>query len=110
MALAPIRGAPPGAPIPDFPIDNPKAEPPQSNPAPASVDQPTIPPARRPYAPIEIGGGGITLTLSVTPEQPAIARASMTIHVVVGSCTHGYLRMSAARARVFLTDLRSQHY
>ena len=33
MTLAPIRGAPPGAPNPDFPIEEPKAKPPQSTPA-----------------------------------------------------------------------------
>jgi hypothetical protein len=32
--------------------------------------------------PIEIGGSGITLAFRVIPELPAIARASMTIHIV----------------------------
>ena len=56
---------------------------------------------------------GIVLTFRVIPEQPAIARASMTVHVVAdavgrsSSHTLGFLRMSAANARAFLTDLRN---
>jgi hypothetical protein len=67
---------------------------------------------RQPQTPIEIGGSGITLTFRVIPEIPAITRASMAIHVVanpVGSSaahTLGFLRMSDANARAFLTGLR----
>ena len=74
---------------------------------------PQISPTRQRHTPIEIGGGGITLTFTVIPELPAIARASMTVHIVadaVGpSSSHslGFLRMSAANARAFLTDLRN---
>jgi hypothetical protein len=113
MTLAPIRGAPPGAPIPDFPIEEPRAKPAQSTAAPASGDQPPVSPVRRRQTPIEIGGGGITLTFRVIPELPAIARASMTVHIVadaVGpSSSHalGFLRMSAGNARAFLTDLQN---
>ena len=113
MTLAPIRGAPPGAPIPDFPIEESRVKPAEPTAAPTSGDQPRVSPARRRHTPIEIGGGGITLTFRVIPEQPAIARASMTIHVVAdaaGSSSPpalGILQMSAANARAFLTDLRN---
>jgi hypothetical protein len=63
-------------------------------------------PARQRHTPIEIGGSGITLTFSVILEMPAISRASMTIHVVVGTMAFGFVRMSATNARAFLTDLR----
>jgi hypothetical protein len=112
MTLAPIRGAPPGAPIPDFPIKEPRVTPAEPTAAPASGDHPPISHIRQRQTPIEIGGNGITLTFRVIPELPAIARASMTIHIVadaVGpSPSHmvGFLRMSAANARAFLTDLR----
>ena len=108
MTLAPIRGAPPGAPIPDFPVEEPRAKPAQPTAAPASGDQPPI---RQRHTPIEIGGGGIVLTFRVIPELPAVARASMTVHIVAGAAgpsasqTLGFLRMSAANARAFLTDL-----
>ena len=113
MTLAPIRGAPPGAPNPDFPVEETRVNPAQPTAAPASSDQPAISPVRRSYAPIQIGGSGITLTFTVIPELPAIARASMTIHIVAdavgpsSSHTLGFLRMSAANARTFLTDLRN---
>jgi hypothetical protein len=113
MPLAPIRGAPPGAPNPNFPIEEPRAKPAQLTAAPASGDQPPISPMRRRQTPIEIGGSGIVLKFRVIPELPAIARASMTVHMVadaVGpslSHTLGVLRMSAANARAFLTDLRN---
>ena len=113
MTLAPIRGAPPGAPIPDFPIEEPRVKPAQPTAAPASGDQPPISPIRQRQTPIEIGGSGIVLTFRVIPEQPAIARASMTVHIVAdaagpsSSHTLGFLRMSAANARAFLTDLRN---
>ena len=107
MTLAPIRGAPPGAPNPDFPIAEPKVKPVEPTTAPASDDQPPTPPVRQRNAPIEINGAGITFTFKVIPEQPAIARASMTIHVAAGSHAVGFLRMSASNARKFLTDLRN---
>jgi hypothetical protein len=111
MTLAPIRGAPPGAFIPDFPIEEPRAKPAQPTEAPVSGDQPQISPMRQRQTPVEIGGSGITLTFKIIPELPAIMRASMTIHVVAdpvgrySAHTVGFLRMSAASARTFLTDL-----
>jgi len=113
MTLAPIRGAPPGAPIPDFPIEEPRVKPAEPSAMPASDGHLPISPIRRRYTPIEIGGNGIALTFTVIPELPAIARASMTVHIVadaVGrSCsqTLGFLQMSAANARAFLSDLRN---
>lgn len=113
MTLAPIRGTPPGAPIPGFPIKEPVATPAQPTAAPAQVDQPEVLPTRQPQTPITIGGSGITLTFRIIPELPAISRASMTIHVVADaggpspSRTLGFLRLSAANARMFLTDLRN---
>jgi hypothetical protein len=113
MALAPIRGAPPGAPIPDFPIEEPRVKPAELTATTPSGDQPPMTPIRRRHTPIEIGGSGITLTFRVIPELPAIARASMTVHIVAdavgrsSSHTLGFLRMSAANARAFLTDLRN---
>lgn len=112
MTLAPIRGAPPGASIPGFPVEGPRAKPAQLTAAPASDDQPTISPIRQRQSPIEIAGSGTTLTFGAIPELPAITRASVTIHVVAdavgqsSSHTLAFLRMSAANARVFLTDLR----
>ena len=107
MTLAPIRGAPPGAPIPDFPIEEPKVTPAQPTTTPASGDQPTTSPIRRRQTPIEIGDSSISFTFRVIPELPAIARASMTVHIVDASHKLGFLRMSAANARAFLTDLRN---
>ena len=110
MGLAPIRGAPPGALNPDFPSKKPTPKPAQPIPAPDSVDQPATPPARLKHTPIEIGGGGVTFTFRIIPEQPAIARASMTVHIVaVGSSSRrvGFMRMSASNARKFLTNLRN---
>src|SRR4051794_38455446 len=109
MTLAPIRGAPPGAPIPDFPVEKPQVKPAQPTVAPAAGDQPSVRPRQTPF---EIGGSGITLTFSVVAELPAIARASMTVHIVAdaarpsSSHTSDFLRMSAANARTFLADLR----
>jgi hypothetical protein len=76
-----------------------------------SPDDPLpIVPARQRGAPIDVGVGA-TLTFTVIPEQPAISRAVMTIHVMAveaGSpCKLGFLRMSAENARTFLTDLRN---
>jgi hypothetical protein len=113
MTLAPIRGAPPGAPIPDFPIEEPRAESAGPTATPVSGDLPPLSRIRRRHTPIEVGGGGIVLTFRVIPELPAIARASMTIHIVAdaagssSSDTLGFLRMSAANARTFLTDLQN---
>ena len=113
MTLAPIRGAPPGAPIPDFPVDEPKAKAAQPSAATVPDDQPEEPPRRQPYTPIEVRGNGIVLTFRVIPELPAISRASMTIHMAAqptgasSSSLLGFLRMSAAHARTFLASLRN---
>ena len=113
MTLAPIRGAPPGASIPDFPTEEPKAGPPRQSAAPPCGDQSQAVPQRRRYTPVEIGGDGVTLTFTVVPEIPAIMRASMTVHVIANpgertpSHTLGFLRMSTAKAKEFLTDLRA---
>ncbi len=112
MTFAPIRGAPPGAPIPDFPIEEPKAKPVRPTAAPASGDLPHASPRRQPHTPIEIGGDGNSLTFRVIAEIPAIMRPSMTIHVNVdtsepaASHTLGFIRMSAANARELLSNLR----
>ena len=113
MTLAPIRGAPPGAPIPDFPVEKPTAEPSLTTAAPTADDQPHLLAPRQPHTPIEIPGDQFTLTFRVIPEQPAISRASMTIHVVAHidgdvSRTVGHLKMSARGAMRFLTDLRNR--
>ena len=117
MTLSPIRGAPPGAPIPDFPMDQTPAQPVQPMAAPASGDQPPPCPMRERQRPIEIGGRGISLIFGIIPEQPAIARASMTIHIIAKtvaapSPSHplGFLRMSASNARAFLIALRNGAY
>ena len=111
MTLAPIRGAPPGAPNPDFPIEQPKVEAAQSTEVPVSVDNPLLPMKRQRGSPIEIVGDGYVVTFRVVPELPAIMRASMTVHIseVEPSSSHtlGFLRMLAANARAFLTDLRN---
>ena len=79
MTLALIRGAPPGAPISDFPIEEPSVKLAQPTAAPASGEQPQKSPIRRRLTPIEIGGRGTTLTFRVIPELPPITRASMTV-------------------------------
>jgi hypothetical protein len=113
MTLAPIRGAPPGAPIPDFPVEEAREKPAQPIATPDPGHQPQETRIRQRQTPIEIRGGGIVLTFRVIPEQPAISRASMTVHIVtdaVGSSSShplGFLRMSAANAKVFLSDLRN---
>lgn len=113
MTLAPIRGAPPGASIPDFPVEKPTAEPSLATAAPTADDQRHLPAARQAHTPIEIPGDRFTITFRVIPEQPAISRPSMTIHVgahIEGhvSRTVGLLRMSASNAMRFLTDLRNR--
>jgi hypothetical protein len=114
MTLAPIRGAPPGANVPAFPVEEPKAKQAQPTAATASGDQVRPSPMRQPHMPIAIGGSGITLTFTVMPEQPAISRPSMTIDGVAdpkGSSSSdmvGFLRMSAVTARAFLADLRGR--
>jgi hypothetical protein len=115
MTLAPIRGAPPGAPIPAFPVDEPKAKPVKPTATPACDNQLDAAPRRQPHTPIEIGGGGNTLVFRVIAEIPAIMRPSMTIHVIADAAepssahTLGFLRMSAANAREFLAKLRDRH-
>lgn len=113
MTLTPIRGAPPGASIPDFPVEKPTTEPSPATAAPTTGNQRHLPPPRQPYAPIEIPGDRFTLAFRVIPEQPAISRPTMTIHVVAHikgdvSYTVGHLKMSASDARRFLTDLRNR--
>lgn len=111
MSLAPIRGAPPGAPNPDFPTGGAAAKPAAANVTPPSGVLPQIVPRRQRGAPIEFGDQAVTLTFQVTPELPAISRAMMIVHVTaVGpGATHrpGFLQMSAAKARRFLIDLRN---
>jgi hypothetical protein len=113
MTLAPIRGAPPGAPVPDFPIAEPRATPAEPTATPATGVQSPLSPVRRSHTAIELSSGGFTLTFRVIPELPAIMRASMTVHIVADaagrSSSHpiGFLRMSAAKARTFLADLRN---
>jgi hypothetical protein len=113
MTLAPIRGAPLGASIPDFPVEKPPTQPSPTTARPTTDDQRHLPAGRHPHAPIEIPGDRFTLTFRVIPEQPAISRPSMTIHVVVhieGHVSHtvGLLKMSASDAVRFLTDLRNR--
>jgi hypothetical protein len=105
MTLAPIRGAPPGAPNPDFPVENPRTRPAQPIAAQTSDNKPPLPPVRQRHTPIQIDGGGATFTFKVIPEQAAIARASLTVHVTAGPHALGFLRMSASNARRFLIDL-----
>src|SRR5215471_8134034 len=112
MTLAPIRGAPPGAPNPPFPIEEPEREPIQPTLARISEEKVQLPPSRQRGTPIEIHAPGTVLIFSVIPEQPAIARASMTIHIADNSADRcssqslGFLRMSDAKAREFLTGMR----
>jgi hypothetical protein len=112
MTLAPIRGAPVGASVPDFPGEDRRAKPAQPTAAPATDDQPALSPMRQRHTPIDIAGNGITLKFAIIPELPAISRASMSVHVVAlavgpsASRSLGFLRMSTANARAFLTDLR----
>lgn len=111
MTLAPIRGAPPGAPNPDFPVSGAVARPASPNTTSLSDAPPEVVARRQRGAPIEIRSHGITLTFRVVPEFPAISRAMMTVHVMAveagSSHRFGFLQMSAASARVFLTDLRN---
>ena len=117
MPLAPIRGAPPGAPIPDFPRDVPAAEtvhPPA--PAPTTVhDSPAASRPRRPYSPFEIRGDETTLSFTVIPELPAIRRSSMLVRIsadtTAGRPAHtlASFEMSPVTAERFLIALRNQH-
>jgi len=118
MPLAPIRGAPPGAPIPDFPADAPAAGRPPRAPAPAATaaqSSLTAAPQRQPYAPVEIPGDEGTLTFIVVPELPAIRRSSMIVHVgtdLTGGCSPRMLasfEMSPEEAERLLTALRHRH-
>jgi len=115
MTLAPIRGAPPGAAIPDFPAEELNAGPAFATTAVPISDAPhRLPPARQPYTPVKFSGSGTTLTFRVIPEQPALSRASMTIHAIAEPVAQpsravGSLRMSADAARRFLADLRNGH-
>ena len=78
---------------------------PSSGPFPFAFEKPPLPPVRQRHAPIELSGGGVTCRFRVIPEQPAIARASMTIHIMAGPHALGFLRTSASNARRFLIEL-----
>jgi len=106
--LKPIPGSPAGAPIPDFPTDNP-ADRPVKQAEPPPMPEPQV----RARQPTDISGpDGRTLQFRVLPEIPAITRASMTISVVaetVGAASPRLvadIKMSADRARTFLLGLR----
>jgi hypothetical protein len=103
MTLAPVRGAPAGASVPAFPIEEPPAKPAQQSAMPASGDQRPTMLRRQRYTPVDIGGNGITLTFRVIPKMPAISPASLTVRVVADTLALGFLRMSAPNARAFLT-------
>jgi hypothetical protein len=116
VPLAPIRGAPPGAPIPDFPSEVPKSETTHPTVAAATAPhQPEAAPPRRSYAPVEIHCDGSVLTFKVIPELPAISRSSMVIQVSTdtadGCAPHmlGSLEISPVEAERFLTELRNQY-
>ena len=117
MPLAPIRGAPPGAPIPDFPRDVPTAET-VHPPAPAATTaqhSPEASPPRRPYAPVEIRGDESTLSFTVMPELPAIRRSSMLVRISADTAagrpahTLASFEMSPVTAERFLIALRNRH-
>jgi hypothetical protein len=124
MTLKPIQGAPPGAPVPDFPTGEPgplvvpasrfmrrPAEPfPFSLPRPAPAPQ--LSPVRQP-GPLEIGGDGdSTLTFRCIPEVPAINRSSMTISITGEQTPDASpqmmprLDLTTDEARAFLLALR----
>jgi hypothetical protein len=122
MTLKPIQGAPIGAPIPDFPMDEPDplvvpasrftrrpVEPfPFALPPPAPPPAPS--PARRP-GPVEIrGSGNSALTFQAIPEIPAINRSSLTISIT-GEPTRStqmmpHLDLATDQAKAFLLALR----
>jgi len=122
MTLKPIRGAPIGAPIPDFPIGEPAplvvpaspVAPRPVEPLPFSLPPPAPPlsPARPP-GPVEIrGSGNSSLTFRCIPEVPAINRSSMTISIT-GEPTGDYsartiphLDLATDEAKAFLLALR----
>jgi hypothetical protein len=117
MPLAPIRGAPPGAPIPDFPGVVPAAET-LRPPAPAAATAhhpPAASPSRRSYAPVEIAGDEATLTFRVVPELPAIRRSSLLVHVSTDATGERSPRLLASfelspeRAERFLAALLNRH-
>jgi hypothetical protein len=115
MPLAPIRGAPPGAPIPDFPSHMPDAVTTHLTVAAATEHHhPESSPPRRSYAPVEIRCDGSILTFKVIPELPAISRSSMIIHVSTDAaegCSPHMLasfEMSPVKAEQFLTGLRNE--
>jgi hypothetical protein len=103
--LKPIPGAPVGAPVPDFPMGNPT-----DRPATQAEPPPTPERADRARRPTDISGrDGRTLQFRVSPEIPAITRASLSISVVAGAAaprTLTDIKMSADRARTFLQGLR----
>jgi hypothetical protein len=122
MTLKPIQGAPPGAPIPDFPTGEPgPLVVPESRFTrhPAESFQFSLPPTApqmspvRPPGPTEIrGDGNKTLTFRCIPEVPAINRSSMTISIT-GEPTGDYpaqmmphLDLATDEAKAFLLALR----
>ena len=127
MTLNPIRGAPVGAPIPDFPTGEPaplivpasqatrrSVETASFSPLPPAPS-PTPTPTRQPGQ-VEIrGSGDSTLTFRVIPELPTISRSSMTISIT-GERTGDYspqtmphLNLATDAARAFLLALRDGH-
>lgn len=120
MTLKPIPGAPIGAPIPDFPTGEPsplvmpvpRLTRGPVEPAPLSLQPPSLPPARRP-GPVEIrGSGNSTLTFRASPEIPAITRSSMTISITgepegdYSPRTMPHLNLATDKAKAFLLALR----
>ena len=117
MPLAPIRGAPPGAPIPDFPRHPPQAA--MVHPtaaAPTTAPHPPEAPApRQSDAPVEIRCDETVLTFRVIPELPAIRRSSMVIEVGADP-TEGHsprvlasFELSPVQAERFLAEFRNGH-
>jgi hypothetical protein len=121
MTLKPIQGAPPGAPIPDFPTGEPGplVLPPSrltSRPVellPSSPPPPVPSPARW-CGPVEIRGSGTTILIfRIIPEVPAINRSSMTISIngeTAGDYTPQtmpHLDLATDEAKAFLLALRN---
>ncbi|HEY1933853.1 MAG TPA: hypothetical protein VGG99_17705 [Acetobacteraceae bacterium] len=122
MTLKPIQGAPPGAPIPDFPSGEagplvlPASR--RSN-SPGEVVLPSLPPAvpspATPRGPVEIRGTGNTiLTFRVIPEVPAINRSSMIISIIgepngdYSPQTMPHFDLTTDAAKAFLRALRDR--
>ncbi len=112
MPLAPIRGAPPDAPIPDFPREVPNVETARPTASATTRPQQPLPTPRARHSPVEIRCDGGVLVFKVVPELPAISRARMVIQIsadtVVGCSTDtiAAFEMSPAEAQQFLIELR----